>query len=602
MLNRARSRGFAKPRQGPAPVGKGRLELSHAEGPGRPNGAASVDVVLDEMARAAGVLAGDGFAINRATIARVESGTFTPVSVADGGRLQGPHYPLESHPAIRKAVRTRKVAVCRTEELKSPAIDLITESGSRAIGCAPVWSGGELFGVLCISSKNQTFEPDQLDKLEAMGNLAGLAIRDTQSLGAERTRSGELRGQVSDLTLLLDTARKLAVSLNLEVILWEVATAAAEIAFPEARGRRRAEVLQLEAGKLTRVVVFDELGPDRTGVEFPLTSDPAIRKAVETGAAVTATAGKGLVAGTRRGGQATSTAYAPIPAGGRVFGVLAVSARDRRRFDGSQLRTLEGIAYLAGLAIGHARYVEQIHGLEAAKSQFLRLVAHDLRTPLGVVNGYLSMMQDDSIPATTLNRVLSIMRSKINEMNLLISQLLDIARLEDQKLQLKLQPIDLTKLVRAAVQTMTPVGDARSIVARHVTDGVYLLGDSSRITAIVVNLLENAIKYSPKGREIEYSLWAENGLAHVGVTDHGSGIKPEDIPILFTRFGRLPAAESSDIPGTGLGLYLARQLARMHGGDVTVSSKPGIGSTFIMTLPVGNLGQTSLCEPALEMR
>lgn len=594
MLNRSRSLRFAKPWQGPAPVGEGRLESSYTEASGRLNGRSSLDPLLDEMARAAGVLAGAGFAANRATVARVESGTFIPVSLSDGKRLLGPHYPLDSHPAIRKAVQTGKVAVCRTDELKSPAIELITESESRAIGCTPVWSGGELFGVLCISSKNQTFEPDQLDLLEAMGALAGLAIRDTQSLGDERTRSGELRTQVSDLTLLLDTARKLAVSLKLEVILWEVATAAAEIAFPEARGRRRAEVLQLDAGKLTRVVVFDELGPDRTGVEFPLTSEPAILKAVKTGAVVTATTGKGVGAGTRRGGQATPTAYAPIPAGGRVFGVLAVSSRDRRRFDGSQLRTLEGIAYLAGLAIGHARYVEQIHGLEAAKSKFLRLVAHDLRTPLGVVNGYLSMLEDDSIPATKQKRPLSIMRTKINEMNLLISNLLEIARLEDQKLQLKLQPIDLTKLVRAAVQTMAPLGDARSIVARQVTDGVYLLGDSSRITAIVINLLENAIKYSPNGREIEYSLWAENGLAHVGVKDHGMGIKPEDIPILFTRFGRLPAAESSGIPGTGLGLYLARQLARMHGGDVTVSSKPGIGSTFIMTLPVGDLGGEGL--------
>ena len=577
-------------------MGKGRLELASAETSRRLTGSTSAEAVLDAVGRATGVLGGAGSATDRVTIARVENGTFTPVSVSDRG-LPAPPYPLDSHPAVRKAVQAQRLAVCRADELKSPAIDLITESGTRAIGCVPIWSGGALFGVLCINSENQSFEPDQLHLLEGMADLAGLAIRDTQSLGEERTRSGELRTQVSDLTLLLDTARKLAVSLKLDVILLEVATAAAEIAFPEARGKRRAEVFRLEAGRLSRVAVYDELGSEQSAVEFPLSSEPAILKAVETGMVVTATAGKPAGA-PAPGGQATPTAYAPIPAAGRVFGVLAVSSGDRRRFDGSQLRTLEGIAHLAGLAIGHARYVEQIQGLEAAKSEFLRLVAHDLRTPLAVLNGYVSMLEDDTIPAATLKRTLTIMHTKVTEMNLLVSQLLDIARLEDQKLQLKVQPIDLTQLVRAAVQTMTPLDNGRPIVATDVSDDIHLVGDSNRITAIIINLLENAIKYSPRGCEIEYSIWAEDGLAHVAVKDHGMGIKPEDLPILFTRFGRLPNVESSDIRGTGLGLYLARQFARLHGGDVIVRSEPGIGSTFTMMLPLAEPGPPSLDETA----
>ena len=110
--------------------------------------------------------------------------------------------------------------------------------------------------------------------------------------------------------------------------------------------------------------------------------------------------------------------------------------------------------------------------------------------------------------------------------------------------------------------------------------------DSERIQTIVTNLVDNAVKYSPNGGEVACLVTLRGGLARVAVKDGGVGIAKADLNLLFTRFGRVPNPATNHLPGTGLGLYLGRQLARLHGGDITVDSVPGEGSTFTLHLPV----------------
>jgi signal transduction histidine kinase len=115
---------------------------------------------------------------------------------------------------------------------------------------------------------------------------------------------------------------------------------------------------------------------------------------------------------------------------------------------------------------------------------------------------------------------------------------------------------------------------------------VPVRADLARLDTIVSNLLDNAIKYSPRGGEIGCEVSRKKGFAYVTVTDSGLGIAHEDMGILFTRFGRIVTAENSSIAGTGLGLYLSRELARMHGGDITATSEPAAGSSFSLVLPL----------------
>ncbi|HYM97098.1 MAG TPA: HAMP domain-containing sensor histidine kinase, partial [Candidatus Sulfotelmatobacter sp.] len=184
-------------------------------------------------------------------------------------------------------------------------------------------------------------------------------------------------------------------------------------------------------------------------------------------------------------------------------------------------------------------------------------------------------------------RAAPVMMAKILEMNALIEQMIEAARLEDGALMIKPQPADLREIVTAAVAKIEPLLTETHHI-RLVSPGraVRVAVDSERIQTIVANLIDNAVKYSPDGGEVSCTVTSRGGVARVIVKDSGIGIAKEDLPILFTRFGRVSNSSTDHFPGTGLGLYLGRQLARLHGGEITVDSVPGEGSTFTLHLPV----------------
>jgi signal transduction histidine kinase len=307
-----------------------------------------------------------------------------------------------------------------------------------------------------------------------------------------------------------------------------------------------------------------------------------------------------------------SAAWAPIWTGKTLFGVLAAWARGDRTFEAEELRLLEGIAHLAGMAIGNAEslrlereralsareHAERMAAVERVKSEFLRLASHELRGPLGVLGGYISMLEDGSVPAEQLGRILAVLGGKVGEMNRLVDQMLETARLEEGRLSLDARRVDMAALVEEAVAAVLPLGAPRHDVVVDAESPVIVVGDSSRILTILVNLVGNAVKYSPGGGEVRCTVGEEDGQAAVRVSDQGIGIAEEDLPRLFTRFGRVVTPENSHIAGTGLGLYLARELARMHGGDIQVSSRPGQGSTFVFTMPLaGTPGEVHVLPP-----
>jgi signal transduction histidine kinase len=232
---------------------------------------------------------------------------------------------------------------------------------------------------------------------------------------------------------------------------------------------------------------------------------------------------------------------------------------------------------------------ERMEGLEKIKSDFLNLASHELRGPLAILRGYLAMLSDGSLGELPpkARGVLPALNAKASQMALLITQMLEAARLEDSQLQLKLEPVDMRGLVRRAVDTMGQLtAPGQSMLLEGSKSEILLVADAGRVETILVNLLDNALKYSPDGGGVRVKLARRGTNADVTVIDQGMGIAPEDMDRLFSRFGRLVTAENSHIPGTGLGLYLSREIARMHGGDITVSSKPGEGSEFTLTLPL----------------
>ena len=265
-------------------------------------------------------------------------------------------------------------------------------------------------------------------------------------------------------------------------------------------------------------------------------------------------------------------------------------------FGTDEVNQLQGYASAVTAGLERARVTERLAAIERNKTQFLNLASHELRGPLTVVRGYVSMLEGGLLGDLNERgrKAMPVISAKVLEMNALIEQMIEAARLEDGALMLRPEEADLRDIVSAAIDSAMPlVDDKHQIRVQCPERPVHVRVDAERVKTIVANLISNATKYSPAGGAIDVELVNRGGIARVSVTDTGVGIAKEDLPILFTRFGRVSTSQTVHLPGTGLGLYLGRQLARLHGGEITVDSAPGRGSTFALHLPLSAAGHAA---------
>jgi PAS domain S-box-containing protein len=235
-------------------------------------------------------------------------------------------------------------------------------------------------------------------------------------------------------------------------------------------------------------------------------------------------------------------------------------------------------------------YASRIRRLEKAKSDFLDLASHELRGPLTVVRGYVSMISEGTLGPVSdrISSAMGIVSWKLDEMNRLISQMLDTARIEDDRLFLSPEPHDMRTIAGEAVRSLLPQAATKEqrIELLLPSSPVIAEVDRDRIIVVIANLVENALKYSPARTTVTCAVGARADLVRIAVSDQGPGLDPQALEVLFSRFGRVVAPETSDVPGTGLGLYLAREIARRHGGDVVAETDTAPGSTFSLLLPL----------------
>jgi signal transduction histidine kinase/CheY-like chemotaxis protein len=226
--------------------------------------------------------------------------------------------------------------------------------------------------------------------------------------------------------------------------------------------------------------------------------------------------------------------------------------------------------------------------LEEVKSEFLRLASHELRGPVTVLRGYLTMMQEGEVAGADLGPAYQVLLSKVDEINLLVEQMLDTARLEDRRLMLEVESLDMREVARAAAGALAMrLTDNHRLELDLADEPIIVTCDRARLLTILSNLLDNAIKFSPHGGTVRLSgRITDSRSAEIRVSDEGIGIDPHEMRTIFTRFGRVVNADNSHISGTGLGLFVARQFARMHGGDIHISSRRRVGTTVVVTLPL----------------
>ena len=319
------------------------------------------------------------------------------------------------------------------------------------------------------------------------------------------------------------------------------------------------------------------------------TGDPASPTAIPAGGAGTTSGGGGGAGGT----PAPLAAASPVAAGDSVLHTVLGPLPSEVPVFPILLPLLAGLFLLLVSAVLAAyRRTQEAHRfarLERTKSDFLKLASHELRTPLTVLLGYVSMIRDGDIqPATpSFDKALPIIEDRLNQVNTIVEQMLEAARLEDGPDRLKLERFNFADLVADSVLAVRAgAGTAHPVELRQAGGELPLNCDRARVAAIVDQLLDNAVKYSPEDGPVECSLTTRDGRAQLAVRDRGPGIPSEDLERVFTRFGRLVTRDNSHIPGAGLGLYLARENARRMGGDITVVSRPSRGSTFTLSLPL----------------
>lgn len=293
----------------------------------------------------------------------------------------------------------------------------------------------------------------------------------------------------------------------------------------------------------------------------------------------------------------------PVVVAGEDVAILCVSRRRSEEFSAGDSETLDAVARACAQPLRAARLgdmlsaaltelaerLADVASVERVKTDVLRLASHELRSPLTVLHGYLSLVRDGfygEIP-DPLGAVMKILERRTAEMNGLVNDMLVAARVDDTRAEAEVETVDLRDLLRDAADSVSSrASPLHRLRVELPADALPARVDTEPVVVALRNLIDNAVKYSPSGGDVVCCASAAAGVARIRVADHGLGIAPEDREKLFTRFGRVLTTANSHIPGLGLGLYFSREVARRHGGDVRLLDGDALGSTFELSLPL----------------
>jgi signal transduction histidine kinase len=237
----------------------------------------------------------------------------------------------------------------------------------------------------------------------------------------------------------------------------------------------------------------------------------------------------------------------------------------------------------------HVQDVSARKRAEQMKNEFFALVSHELRTPLTSIVGYTAVLREDldadliGAPAT---RHLSVVARNAHRLQRLVGDLLFVAQLEGDNLVLEKSQIDLSQVAKDSCEAGAPRAAELGVTIRVETVPAPIFGDADRLGQLIDNLLSNALKFTPAGGTVEVAVSLSDGAAQLVVRDTGIGIADSELAQLFDRFFRASTARGRAIPGIGLGLSIVKALAEGHGGEVSVESTEGVGTKFVVALPL----------------
>jgi signal transduction histidine kinase/PAS domain-containing protein len=452
--------------------------------------------------------------------------------------------------------------------------------GVRNLILAPMRAFGESFGVLGVVDRAEPFTAEDVRVLEALADSAAMAMHNARLHAQERRRADESRALLAAaeaLSSTLDPAEVTARIVGIAEELTGAAGAGLTLLDGAARDRVKTDVvtgpfLALKGGTGKLAGSLTERVLDAGAPLLLDTRDPTEDAAV----AFLARFGVG------------SLALAPLRVGDEGLGMIAVAGGEGAPpFTAEHLRLLSLLADHAAIAVRNARLYEEAQEASRAKSNFLATMSHELRTPLNALEGYASLMADGIYGPVNAGQAHALSRMQASQRHLLglIEQVLDVARLEAGAKRPELEQVNAVSLAGSVVEALCGAAERKGLtLSMEAEPAGRILTDLGMVRQILTNLVGNALKFTESGGVVVRARPGGGGVV-IEVQDSGPGIAPEHIERVWEPFYQVEPTMTRREGGTGLGLPLAREYARILGGDLHATSEPGAGSTFVLTLP-----------------
>jgi len=460
---------------------------------------------------------------------------------------------------------------------------------SRSLLAVPMQIKDRVLGVIEVINRRDglPFVEDDQNLLTAFAGQAAVAIENARLLAqtdqdlAERVEELQVMGRiVRELNASLEVARAIRTTLE-----WAMRRSNAE-----------AGLIGMIEGDHLRLMAqqgYDDILTSDADSHVPLEL-PALRSAIESGQpsqiSLVSNGSKGILP------MAHTQIIVPIRRETQVIGLLLLESMSDSQVN---LTFLNQLSDSAAIAIANAQLYDEVQRANLAKSDFVSFVAHELKNPMTSIKGYTELLAAGSVGQVNEMQAnfLSTIRSNVERMSALVSDLNDNAKIEANRLRLDFKPVEVGEVVDEVLRsTKRQVEDKRQSVELHLIPNLpQVWADRLRVGQVLTNLVSNAHKYTPEGGKILVGAEATNNqwdpegakrVVHLWVRDNGIGINIEDQSKIFQKFFRSDDMKAREVPGTGLGLNITKSLVEMQGGRIWFDSEFRNGTTFHFTIPV----------------
>jgi two-component system, NtrC family, sensor kinase len=477
---------------------------------------------------------------------------------------------------------------------------------SRAVGqrsglWVPMLREGAPIGVIMVArAETGPFSESEIELLKTFADQAVIAIENVRLFKELEARTAALTRSVGELQALGEVSQAVSSTLDLQTVLTTIVARAAQLSGADAgsiyeydeatQELSRRAVHNMEAEILARPDQRFRRGEGALGqaverrepVQYADISDSTLYDSKVRDLLL-------------RFGYRALLAV-PLLREDQIIGALVVNRKTPGEFSPETVELLTTFATQSALAIQNARLFREIEDksrqLEAAshhKSEFLANMSHELRTPLNAIIGFSEVLTERMFGELNekQDEYLRDIYASGQHLLSLINDILDLSKIEAGRMELEVADFDLPAAIDNALMLVRERAGRRGITLGHSVDERLgqIRGDERKVKQVLLNLLSNALKFTPEGGRIDVHAVPRNGVAEISVADTGIGIAPEDQEAVFEEFRQVGTADKK-VEGTGLGLALSRKFIELHGGRISVESEVGKGSTFAFTLPL----------------